>query len=102
MDSIHLPDRDWQRETNWCNPPWALLDDLTANLRQSCAGATVIAPKWPRFRWFAHLSEMASEVVEMPPFKNLFSPYRRVGHGKRYLSSITSKIILSVTQYKKY
>ena len=44
VESIHLADQDWQHETNWCNPPWSLLDDLTAKLRQSGAVATVIAP----------------------------------------------------------
>ena len=81
MDSIHIADRVWQQETNRCNPPWSLLDDLAAKLRQSSAGATVITPNWPRFPWFAHLSEMASEMVEMLPSKNLFSPQRRVGQG---------------------
>jgi hypothetical protein len=81
VDSIHLADRKWRQETNWCNPPWSLLDDLAAKLRQSGAGATVIAPNWPRFPWFAHLSDMASEMVEMPPSKNLFSPQRREGQG---------------------
>ena len=45
VDPIHLSDREWRQENNWCNPPWSLLDDLTAKLRQSGAGATVIAPK---------------------------------------------------------
>ncbi len=81
LDSIQLPDREWRQEKNRCNPPWSLLDDLTAKLRRSGAEATVIAPKWPRFPWFVHLSEIASEVVEMPPSKNLFSPQRREGHG---------------------
>jgi hypothetical protein len=81
VDSIHLSDREWRQENNWCNPLWSLLEDLTAKLRQSSAGATVIAPKWPRFPWFAHLSEMASEVIEMPPSKNRFSPHRREGRG---------------------
>ncbi len=45
VDSLHLPDRVWQEEKNWCNPPWALLDDLAATLRQLGATAMVIAPK---------------------------------------------------------
>ena len=64
FDSVHLLDWGWH-ETNSCNPPWSLLDDLTAKLRQSSAGATVIALNWPRYPWFAHLSEMASEMVEI-------------------------------------
>ena len=74
VDSLHLPDSAWRQETNWCNPPWNLLDDLVAKLRQSRAAATVVAPLWPRCPWFTHLSEMASETVEMPPSRGLFFP----------------------------
>ena len=52
VDSLHLPDDAWRKEVNWCNPPWSLLDDLAAKLRQSGAAATIIAPKWPRFPWY--------------------------------------------------
>jgi hypothetical protein len=81
VDSLHLPDHVWKQEVNWCNPPWSLLDDLAAKLRQSGAAATVIAPKWPRFPWYQQLAEMASETVEMPPARNLFSPQRQEGHA---------------------
>ena len=81
VDSLHLPDHAWSNEVNWCNPPWSLLDDLAAKLRQSGAAATVIAPKWPRFPWYQQLAEMASETVEMPPARNLFSPQRQEGHA---------------------
>ena len=52
VDSLHLPDEAWRKEVNWCTPPWSLLDELAAKLRQSRATATVIAPKWPRFLWY--------------------------------------------------
>ena len=81
VDSLHLPDRDWRRENNWCNPPWELLDDLVAKLRQSGAAATVIAPYWPKKPWFHHLSQMATESVDMPPSRDLFSPQKQQGHG---------------------
>ncbi len=80
-DSLHLPDRVWQEEKNWCSPLWALLDDLAAKLRQSGAAATVIAPKWPKFPWFQQLAELATETVEMPSARNLFSPHRQQGHA---------------------
>ena len=48
VDCLHLPDADWRGEHNWCNPPWELLDDLAAKLRQSGAAATIIAPYWPK------------------------------------------------------
>jgi hypothetical protein len=81
VDALHLSDEEWRKEANWCNPPWSLLDDLVAKLRSSGAVATVIVPKWPRFPWFQQLSEMASESVEMPPARNLFSPQRQEGRA---------------------
>ena len=44
VDSLHLLDREWRQENNSCNPPWELLHDLAAKLRQSGAAATVIVP----------------------------------------------------------
>ncbi len=81
VNSIHLAYRYWQKETNWCNPPWSLMDNLIVKLRQSSAEVTLIAPNRPRFPWFTHLSKMASEMVEMPLAKNLFSPQSREGQG---------------------
>lgn len=77
VDCLSLPDSDWQREHNWCNPPWGLLDDLVAKLRQSGASATVIAPRWPTMPWFHHLSELADESIDFPPSADLFSPRRQ-------------------------
>jgi hypothetical protein len=74
VDSIHLSNRDRSQENIWCNPLWSLLDDLTTKLRQSNTGPTFIAPKWPRFPWFANLSELASETVEMPPLQEPLLP----------------------------
>jgi hypothetical protein len=81
VDCLRLSDADWRKEHNWCNPPWELLDDLVAKLRQSGAAATIIAPYWPKKPWFAHLEEMSSETVVMPPSKDLFSPQQRQGRG---------------------
>jgi hypothetical protein len=81
VDSLHLPDTEWRKENNWCNPPWELLDDLAAKLRTSGAAATIIAPYWPKKPWFVHLSEMSFETVDMPPSHDLFSPQRQLGQG---------------------
>ena len=44
VGSLHLSDLEWPREINdLCSPPWELLDDLVAKLRQSGDYATVIA-----------------------------------------------------------
>jgi hypothetical protein len=44
VDCLHLRDAAWQREANYCNPPWAALPSLCAKLHQSGAATTVIAP----------------------------------------------------------
>ncbi len=67
MDCLHLPDVDWRGEHNWCNPPWELLNDLAVKLGQSGAAATIISPYWSNKAWYAHLSDMASESIIMPP-----------------------------------
>jgi hypothetical protein len=45
VDALHLPNNDWRRENNWCNPPWPLLPNLVQKLRQSVKAATVVAPR---------------------------------------------------------
>ena len=82
VDNLHLPDQAWRVEHNPpCTPPWELLDELAAKLRSSGAAATVIAPYWPKKPWFAHVSSMAIETIDMPPSRNLFSPQKRLGQG---------------------
>lgn len=79
VDSLRLPAAAWRAETNWCNPPWELLDDLVLKLRCTGAAATVIAPHWPGKPWHQQLSELASEAVVYPPSFGLF----RSGLGGR-------------------
>ena len=67
--------------TTGATPPWELLDDLAAKLRSLGAAATVIAPYWPKQPWFAHLSFMSIETIDMPPSRDLFSPQKRLGQG---------------------
>jgi len=74
VNCLHLSDDAWYRELSWCNPPWELLDDLASKLRSSRAAAIVIAPEWPQRPWFAQLSDLASETMEMPSSYDLFSP----------------------------
>ncbi len=97
VDSLHLSDEQWRDENNWCNPPWELLDDLVAKLRQSGAAATVIVPFWPKKPWFVHLAEMSSESVDMPPSRDLFSPQKqpgRVGVGPSSWSVVAFRVPL--------
>jgi hypothetical protein len=80
VDCLHLPDTAWQREANYCSPPWAALSALCAKIHQSGAIATVIAPYCPHKPWFQHLHNMATETIHYPASRNLFPPGR---HGSR-------------------
>ena len=68
-------------ENKWCNLPWELLDDMVIKLRQSGAAATVITPYWPKKPCSRHLTEIATEFVDMSPSHDLFSPHRHHGHA---------------------
>jgi hypothetical protein len=74
VDNHHLQDTAWQRETNYCNPPWLALPALCAKLRQSGAAATVIAPYWPHKPWFQDLHSLAIETIHYPPRETYSSP----------------------------
>jgi hypothetical protein len=80
VDYLHLPDAAWQREYNYCNPPWDALPSLCAKLHQSGGAATVIAPYWPHKPWFQHLHSMAIETTHYPVSRDQFFPGR---HGSR-------------------
>eukprot|EP00873_Tetraselmis_striata_P017702 jgi/Tetstr1/437966/TSEL_026596.t1 len=81
VDSLHLPDADWRRESNWCNAPWPLLPDLVQKLQRSGAAATVVAPRWGGKAWHRALTEMEVEELTVAPRAGLFRPGRRGGRG---------------------
>ena len=66
--------QDWRGEQNWVNPPWDLLSDVAQKLRESGAGATVVAPYWPACAWFRELWALSTEVEIVPPSHDLFLP----------------------------
>ena len=76
VDCLRLSDEAWRGESNWCNPPWELLDDLVLKLWRSGAAATVVTPLWPDRAWHQQLVEMASEMHVYPPARDLFFPGR--------------------------
>ena len=57
---------DWAHTVSWCNPPWPLLADLAATIRDSGARAAVVAPFWPAAPWRAQLHDLANWVVDLP------------------------------------
>ena len=61
-----LLQNDWAHTVSWCNPPWPLLADLAAILRDTGARAAVVAPFWPAAPWRAPLHDLATWVVDLP------------------------------------
>jgi hypothetical protein len=81
VDCLHLPDAAWQRETNYCSPPWSALPALCSKLHQSGGAATVIAPYWPHQPWFQKLHSLATETIHYPPSRDMFFPGRHGQYG---------------------
>jgi hypothetical protein len=80
IDCLHLADPAWQRENNYCNPPWSALPALAAKLAQAQAAATIIAPFWPNKTWYHAFARLAIETLHFPAARDLFFPNRL---GKR-------------------
>jgi hypothetical protein len=65
---------NWQHESNYCNPPWELLDRLAQLLDETGATATVVAPCWPAQPWYQRLQALAAETRHLPADTGLFCP----------------------------
>ena len=64
---------NWQRENNYCNPPWQLLSKLTSLLGSfPHVQATVLAPYWQSAPWFDQLLEICNEYFVLPVGSKLF------------------------------
>jgi hypothetical protein len=74
VDCFHLPDASWQRENNYCNPPWSALPALAAKLSHSQAAAKVIAPYWPNKTWYHALARLAHTTMHFPAARDVFFP----------------------------
>ena len=68
--------RSWIGENNWCNPPWRLLADVVAKLREEGAAATVVAPYWPSAPLFPGLMELANQYDVLAATRDTFFPGR--------------------------
>ena len=76
VDAMAQSDSDWRHENNWINPPWALLEDVVTKLRNSGGAATVLAPHWPDSIAYQLLQNMASDIIDLSPHRELFFPGR--------------------------
>ena len=50
-----LNQTNWGNRNNWCNPPFPLIPDLLAVLKEQVAEATVVVPIWPSRPWWPSL-----------------------------------------------
>lgn len=80
VDALQQPPSSWVEEVNWCNPPWGLLDQLTALLNDlPSARAIVVAPDWPSQSWYQPLLRRAQEFIRIPRQAGLFASGVRGG-----------------------
>ena len=72
---------NWADESNYCNPPWELLDRVAQMLDETGAAATVVAPCWPAQPWYQRLQELSSETLFLPASRSLFCPEQQLASG---------------------
>jgi hypothetical protein len=78
IDCLHIPDAAWQREANYCNPPWDAMPSLCATLHQFSATNIATEPYWPNKPWFRQpYYSMATETIHYPATHDLFFPGRQ-------------------------
>jgi hypothetical protein len=82
VDCLRMPDAAWQREANYCSPPWSGLPSLCAKIHQSGATPTFIAPYCPQKPWFQHLHSLATATIHYPASRDLFFPGRLARGGR--------------------
>ena len=86
---------DWERERNWCNPPFSQLSRLTS-LLESLPGAyaVVIATFWPGSSWFRRLLDLSTEHQVFRPSQKFFAAGRLGGlpTGAAHWRTIALKI----------
>ena len=52
--------KSWTGCLNWCNPPFAMLDQVTAKILEERPEVVIVVPDWQREKWFQKLREVAT------------------------------------------
>jgi hypothetical protein len=81
VDAMAQSDAAWRAERNWCNPPWHMLGEVAAKLRNSGAPAIVVAPSWHSETWYQQLLALSSRVRSFAPQEDLFFPASQGNRG---------------------
>ena len=78
IDGLDQPVQSWREHNNWCNPPWALLPQLSKFLSMhSGIACTVLCPTWKGEAWYKALQRLAISTYTFPAGTRLF-----VSHGR--------------------
>ena len=64
-DAFMIP---WQDHLLYLFPPIPLIQRSLIKLRQQTSTAVIIAPFWPRQRWFSTMKEFAIDMLRLPSF----------------------------------
>ena len=62
----------WSQEVLWVNPTYAKLPEVVEKCRQDGAHAVLVAPLWPRKRWFRAACAMSLEKIVYPRGTRIF------------------------------
>jgi hypothetical protein len=74
VDSLHLPDTAWQREANYCKPPWAALPALCAKYTSQAQQPPSSHPTGPTNRGFNTYTTWLPRPSTAPPHATYSSP----------------------------
>ena len=66
-EGINALAQDWSQESNYANPPWALIPRVIQKVLSNQAVCTLIAPVFPAQPWFQALQDLkVCEPVLLP------------------------------------
>ena len=67
-------DLDWSKEVGWCNPPWELIPQTLAKIKQDRAQVLCCLPNWKAQWWFPRLPKLMSKhpliFSQVPLYQN--------------------------------
>ena len=65
---------NWNKQTNWMNPPWDLIPKALAKLKEDKATVLACLPVWPAKHWWRQVLHMqvgpSIQIRHQPIFRN--------------------------------
>ena len=62
----------WRGHFLWMNPPFSILREALAKLKQDQAHGVLVMPKWPRWRWYKQAQALRLVELEYPKGTKFF------------------------------